>query len=920
MSRTKAAASLKDTKAARTSRIGKDRPEPGRSRRNERPPTAKGGDALPHLLPAWSPMAPGVAVERDARTGRVYALSHPGSPYVVDSPLGPVTDNDLRSIATGYIQAVNELLLLPPAWIATLGDLAGNVQAFLAPRWTDFDGDPRHSFRSRRLDAAHRIVGESAVVLATLTLDGVALHGGQALRVNLHVDRDALDGHERVRVTGLTSTLPDPGNDSTLTTIETQAQARLAQGGALPSLSSIVAFLSATAARLAGLPASTTFVDHALRVPDLLLDIDALWKNLQFTMKTVDDEEALHSLSYEVAIRPQSIDRPFDFVLADKSPLLANASAPAATAKVFALDPVTRFGSGVLPVAAPHHSAKHLDHRRSKVTLPGVTPGTKYGTWLLKDGAYIDVVTSALDRDAPSGAPQTFEFDPAQAYRSRTNVQAAVNAYLHFEWLVLRMQHWNIDVGKYLKFTTTALRITYRGEIVPGGRDGKTVNAQVRWRIAPPIPASGGGTTPGVGVLDTNLALADLRMSPATAPLGIACDPRWVWHEFGHVLLAGTTGSLELAFAHSCGDALSAIVHDPVSALVMDPAWRGNTFPWVSLPGRRHDREAADGWSWSGSFCNAERTFAHGNSNRQGYWTEQILSSSLFRMYRCLGGDALAAPDRPHRKMRLAAADHALYLVVAALEAIGPASGATALTPENFVAALLHADSGLNELAPLPSISLPPRLGGMAQKVARWAFEQQGAFPDKSRPFPCNGPGRPPAVDIFIDSGIPRARRGGYEPFTFLADDWHARPDAVWVQSGLPGTGEDEDPLAGQDNYVFVRVENCGAVTALSVNVEVFAARNLPDWPSTQWKSLMPAASGTSMADVPAAPGKRVFGPFVWPKTTRGRHSLFVTATCSEDRSIIDPVTNWPSATAKQPLALRVALDNNLGLRVVKVV
>ena len=168
-----------------------------------------------------------------------------------------------------------------------------------------------------------------------------------------------------------------------------------------------------------------------------------------------------------------------------------------------------------------------------------------------------------------------------------------------------------------------------------------------------------------------------------------------------------------------------------------------------------------------------------------------------------------------------------------------------------------------------PPTAALPRQGGIAHKVIRWAFEQQGAYPDATKPFPRNTAGLPPAVDIFIDSGVPTARRGGYAPVTFVDDDWHARPSAVWVQRTAPGLGVDETPVYNKNNYIYVRVENRGSAPASNVKVEVRVAKGpMPKWPDAKWKAL---TTGTAIADVPAAPGATIFGPFLWRKPARGK-------------------------------------------------
>lgn len=70
-----------------------------------------------------------------------------------------------------------------------------------------------------------------------------------------------------------------------------------------------------------------------------------------------------------------------------------------------------------------------------------------------------------------------------------------------------------------------------------------------------------------------------------------------------------------------------------MAAILLDPGSQAPdrflTFPFISiLNARRHDRDVTAGWAWGGT-----------NDDRQ-YLSEQILSTTLFRVYRSTGGDA----------------------------------------------------------------------------------------------------------------------------------------------------------------------------------------------------------------------------------------------------------------------------------------
>ena len=108
-------------------------------------------------------------------------------------------------------------------------------------------------------------------------------------------------------------------------------------------------------------------------------------------------------------------------------------------------------------------------------------------------------------------------------------------------------------------------------------------------------------------------------------------------HEFGHTILWDHVGSPNFKFAHSAGDALAAILSDPENN-----ARRDLTFPWVGIR-RSHLRDVAD-FAWHGT---RYRPFDW-NANRNevprdpihsaGYVAEQILSSTLCRIYLAAGG------------------------------------------------------------------------------------------------------------------------------------------------------------------------------------------------------------------------------------------------------------------------------------------
>jgi hypothetical protein len=428
----------------------------------------------------------------------------------------------------------------------------------------------------------------------------------------------------------------------------------------------------------------------------------------------------------------------------------------------------------------------------------------------------------------------------------------------------------------------------------PGARDGRGINAYV-------TPFKAGNAQPPWNVRML-FGLADSEDTWKN-PLGLATDVRFVWHEFCHVLILAATGSTEFDFAHSAGDALAAIMSDPSSKL---PAhWRGVTFPFVSLALRRHDRDVRRGWGWNGTHYEIPNP-TYGLRDPAGYNAEQILSSTLFRLYCAVGGDAVrrnqAGAEEPDLEARGAAAYYTAYLIVGAIASLGCVNTEPTRDASQLATALMEADIGTARL----DYEGSPRLGGMLHKVVRWAFEKQGLY-QIVQPGRQNTEGRPPPIDIYVDDG----REGEYG----CLPGWQARHDAVWVRNNADGSEGDETPYAGQPNYVYVTLRNRGDQTAVGASVVVFATvRDAADVWDTTAAYWQPLQGNNTAADVrPGYPAR--FGPFSWTPEAGTRNSLLVRATVAGDPSNIDAGSNLPCAIGPVALADLVRNDNNLGYR-----
>ena len=628
----------------------------------------------------------------------------------------------------------------------------------------------------------------------------------------------------------------------------------------------------------------------------------------------------------------------FGFQILEKFPLIAHATP--VIAKLFPHEPASQAGVGHLVEGRPNRAPDYrtldqLERFRSWMTLPGLTLDSSLDTHLLDSSDFdqTEVMQSTfVDPTANEDQEQVVD-EPSLVPHARTNEFAALSGYQHARELFDTMRLYGIDPVQYFRFAAFPLHVRFRAGIIPGpGKDGKTVNAMVDYD---PLRANYNDEPDpnALQPLQVRFALADLkRSSSRREPLGLGADPRWSWHEYSHVLLAASSGALELRFVHSAGDALAAILWDPPSALAGDPtpatgppppppttgpdALRMATFPWVYL-NRRHDRSVYAGWSWCGTYHRAY-AFAPltGLRRRKGYKSEQILSTSLFRVYRVLGGDTVKSTGF---LKRWAAADYMAYLIMRALAWVGPISGAPPETPDQLVSALTDADVGtVTWPVPQRDPTWPPRVrvGGCAYKVVRWAFEAQGLYASTTDPLKVvDAPGAPPDIDIYIDNRRPGSEgaypRGGYMPVSL---DWNPPPNGSrWL-----ATDTAIQVVGG--TQVFVTVGNRGPSPATDVVVQVWyiiwptTQPDPPDWDPTAgvWTSI-----GTDGPTPVPGGGEVTFGPFAsLPTTPTGtRLLIFAQATCPVDRANSDPATSLPCSAQSTSIVDLVTGDNNLGLK-----
>ena len=511
--------------------------------------------------------------------------------------------------------------------------------------------------------------------------------------------------------------------------------------------------------------------------------------------------------------------------------LYLRALVASATACVFSTDPVSATGSA-LDGGSP---AAMLDPVRTTMTLLGLVAPSNRSQAL--QGNYVSV----QDTDAPAVLPPTAASPFSFCYSAVTNDFAAASAYYHYDGAYRLVEGMGFDVATYFDGTTFPVPVDHAGF-------GTSVNAQ----------AQGNTAGNGMGRFRNGLARAGF-------PVGIASDVRVVLHEFGHALLWDHVNSPNFGWCHSTGDTLGAILHDAGSRAPD----RFVTFPFVSI-GRRHDRAVGAGWAWGGTQDDTQ------------YGSEQILSTTLFRVYRSAGGDD---DDRALRRFA------GRYLAFLIIKAIGMLTVTTA-DPVVYVDALMDADEGT------PGFEGHP--GGAWHKVIRWSFEQQGLYQPPGAPTPVIAPGSPPPVDVFIDDG----RAGAYMPY--LADPWGTAD--IWNRQAPDGGTTHEEPAVGATNHVYVRVSNRGTHAARRVNVALHqAGAGAVSWPA----GWTPAAPAINVPGTIAPGGNVVVGPFAWTPRFVGDERLLASVTAPGDLSNADTV-NGPL-----PVARLVPMDNNLAMRTV---
>jgi hypothetical protein len=537
------------------------------------------------------------------------------------------------------------------------------------------------------------------------------------------------------------------------------------------------------------------------------------------------------------------------------SVLLLSPFVDSVTGMVFQSDPITVAGAPM-----PSAPSLLLNPVRSTVTLAGLVPPVNGTQALSGDNVVLAEIETPVVPAPQLNVGMSFDFD------ARTNDFAAVNAYYNCDRFYRQLEDLGFDRAAYLPGTIFPSPVDHRGHVDPSHPQGDDINAHCV------------GTAGGTGIEYTSFALADL--GDLVNPIGLACDCRVAMHElFGHGTLFNHVGSRNFGFSHSAGDSFAAILNDPGSQ-APDP---NQTFPWMNaVAPRRHDRAVAAGFGWSGNIALHPFTAV----DPKGYENEQILSTTMFRIYRSIGGDS------DEIAMKRFAARVTCYLMLKAIGTLTPATNPS--NAEHFAVALMMADA-----ADWASEGLS---GGAYGKVIRWAFERQGMYQAAGVARPNDQEGDPPPVDVYIEDG----RNGEYR---FQPNHWSCQ--AIWNRRQNDGGAVHEEPVVGVTNYAYVRIKNRGTQLATNATVRAFHCRPsaglvYPD----DWEPMTPAQ--LPAANVPANAAAEVqVGPFEWEPSQVGHECMFMVVSAPDDPSNVD---NFTASDSMEEWRL-VPNDNNIGQR-----
>ncbi len=568
---------------------------------------------------------------------------------------------------------------------------------------------------------------------------------------------------------------------------------------------------------------------------------------------------------------------------------------------VFTYDPITSTGT---TTNTPNKSNDVLNPHRDDVVLPNLNPPVA-GTQSLQ-GTWATLTDNSIPNIDPPTHPAGSDFD----YDVRTNEFAAVNAYYHvdrFFRLVANLGFSLTGAGGYFDGTAFPVEVDHRGKGTATNM-GNIINADcigdgdgidyTRYALADLTDTANpiGIATDwrvvlhelgGHGILYDHVGTANFGFAHSAGDsfAVILNDYLSEWHNgaaLNRFLLApfvpvierlsnrgpaewsvasitltnggaGYSSEPSVSFSGGGGGGAQAqafISGGSVTAVFMTRRGTGYTSPpTVAITGGGGSGATATvtigTWGWGGGM------------DQGGYLSEEILSTTMFRAYRSMGGDSTSVNRREFAARCMA------YLMLRAVGTLTPMSNPA--SPAQFLAGLISADAG--------NWTSEGIFGGAYGKLLTWSFEKQNL----------NG-GALPAVDVYIDDG--RAGEYAYLPV-------HWATTTIWNRRNADGMSGHEEPALGETNYAYVKIKNRGTSVANNVIVKGYHCKPSAGvlWPN----DLQPFTTAQLSAGTlqPNNTQEKTVGPFEWtPVTNAWSHDcMLMIVSATGDPSNVDNFT-----------------------------
>jgi hypothetical protein len=405
------------------------------------------------------------------------------------------------------------------------------------------------------------------------------------------------------------------------------------------------------------------------------------------------------------------------------------------------------------------------------------------------------------------------------------------------------------------------------GQHIIGGTITKVTVADpgAGYTSAPSVTISGGGGTGAKATAEIGPSGSVARVTVTDGGSGYA-GPLTVQLSGGGAPIRKATASVKP----------KDIVDGAVTKVTVDEPGTGYTSaPSVAISGGGTGATATaetGTWGWGGGMD-------QGTDGRigSGYFSEQILSTTMFRAYRSIGGDATNINRREF------AARYMAYLMLRAIQTLSPTNNPG--SPAEFLQALQTAEAG--------NWTSEGVFGGAYGKVLAWAFEKQNL-----------NNGALPSVDVYIDDG--RAGEYQYVPV-------HWATTTIWNRRNSDGLDGHQEPALGQTNFAYVKIKNRGTSVANDVVVNGYHCKPSAGvlWPNDLQPFTTPQLPAGTLQ--PNKTEEKTVGPFEWTPVVNawGHDCMLMIVSATGDASNVE---NFGAGEVIEDWRL-VPNDNNVAQR-----